>query len=78
MDSALESIISQTAFKVCFAFQVAAVRGGTRARRGVGLPADDHPRRHAAQPSPQGWAVQMQVDPIRPTVKAPGSNRLKL
>jgi hypothetical protein len=64
MVSALQSIISQIAFKLRFQIEVAAVRTGP-VRRGDAAPG-------------RGTGRAGQVDPIKHTLKAPGTRRLKL
>ena len=73
--SALEAEISQTAFKLRFHFQVAPLhRGGVGRREGQ----RGRQRRHEdlGGHGVQGRAVH--VDPTKPTLKPPGTKRLKL
>ena len=70
MVSALEATIWCTAFKLCFQFQLAPLYRGTRGETVVWQGGAEWPRRA------QGRAVQ--VDPIRTTLKPPGTNLLTL
>jgi hypothetical protein len=54
-----------TAFKFCFQIQLAPLQQG----------GPDHAGRHGGAAGRQGGTVQ--VDPIKPKVKAPGTKRLK-
>jgi hypothetical protein len=86
--AALGATISRTAFKLCFQNQVAPVQQGARQRRGVGAVGGGlgHLRgtHHvpALRPHAPGGRRQpgraVQVDPIKPTLKSPGTERLKV
>jgi hypothetical protein len=65
MVSALDTMICRTAFKLCFQVQLAPLQQGVQLRAP-----------HGGVRAGRGRAVQ--VDPIKPTLKAPGIKLLKL
>jgi len=67
MISAPETIIAYTAFKLCFQFQLAPLQHGEEIRL---------PGWYGGAGGP-GIGRAVQVDPINPTLKAPGTKRLK-